>query len=77
MKLLLPTDREAAREIVQAMDGLPLALDQAGAFIDETQCSLTDYLHFFQTRQADLLQRRGKTGDRPSRLGCSNLFSFL
>jgi tetratricopeptide (TPR) repeat protein len=42
------------------MVGLPLALDQAGAFIDETQCSLSDYLLFFQTRQADLLQRRGR-----------------
>src|SRR5258708_3748675 len=30
------TDRKAAREIAIAMDGLPLALDQAGAFIEET-----------------------------------------
>jgi hypothetical protein len=42
------------------MAGLPLALDQAGAFIEETRSSLSDYLHLFQTRQADLLQRRGR-----------------
>ncbi len=70
-------DREAAREIVQAMEGLPLALDQAGAFIDETQCSLSDYLHFFQTRQADLLQRRGRLAtDHPDSVAATFSLSF-
>jgi NB-ARC domain len=50
------TDREAAREISMAMDGLPLALDQAGAFIEETQSSLSDYLQFYHTRQDELLR---------------------
>ena len=27
-----------AKEIVVALDGLPLALDQAGAYIEETRC---------------------------------------
>ena len=35
-----PADRALAREIVHAMDGLPLALDQAGAYLEETQESL-------------------------------------
>jgi hypothetical protein len=52
-------DRATAEAIVAAMAGLPLALDQAGAFIEETQCSLSDYLHLYRTRQADVLQRRG------------------
>jgi tetratricopeptide (TPR) repeat protein len=56
------TDRAAAERIVQAMDGLPLALDQAGAYIEETQCSVSAYLASYQHRQADLLQRRGGTG---------------
>ena len=30
------TNQDTAKEIVQAMDGLPLALDQAGAYIEET-----------------------------------------
>ena len=42
------------------MDGVPLALDLAGAYIEDTQCGLTDYLHLFQIRQEELLQRRGK-----------------
>ena len=60
------TDQATARDIVQAMDGLPLALDQAGAFIEETHCGLSDYLHLYRTRQADLLKRRGKmVADHP------------
>lgn len=37
-------DKQAAKSIVEAMDGLALALEQAGAYIHETQCSLPDYL---------------------------------
>jgi nuclear transport factor 2 (NTF2) superfamily protein len=54
------TDQDTAKEIVQAMDGLPLALDQSGAFLEETQVSLSAYMHLFHTRQADLLKRRGE-----------------
>jgi tetratricopeptide (TPR) repeat protein len=56
------TDRAAAERIVQALDGLPLALDQAGAYIEETQCSVSAYLASYQQRQAELLQLRGGTG---------------
>jgi tetratricopeptide (TPR) repeat protein len=70
-------DQQTAREIVQAMDGLPLALDQAGAFIEETRCSLSDYLQFFQTRQADLLQRRGRLAtDHPDSVAATWSHSF-
>jgi tetratricopeptide (TPR) repeat protein len=72
-----PTDLKAAKEIVQAMDGLPLALDQAGAFIEETRCSLSDYLLFFQTRQAELLQRRGRLAtDHPDPVAATWSLSF-
>jgi tetratricopeptide (TPR) repeat protein len=72
-----PRDLKAAREIVQAMIGLPLAIDQAGAFIDETRCSLSDYLHFFQTRQANLLQRRGRLAiDHPDSVAATFSLSF-
>src|SRR5579859_5405416 len=55
-----PADVAKARELVQEMDGLPLALDQAAAYIEETRCILSDYLQLYKTRQADLLKRRGK-----------------
>jgi len=34
-------DENVAKAIVMAMDGLPLALDQAGAYIEETGCGLS------------------------------------
>lgn len=52
-------DKEAAEKTVLALDGLPLALDQAGAYIEETACSLLAYLQAYQHRQTDLLKRRG------------------
>src|SRR5229473_6547455 len=50
----------AAAELVIAMGGLPLALDQAGAYIEETKCSLPAYLELFRTRRATMLQQRGE-----------------
>ncbi len=50
-------DRAAAEQIVRKMDGLPLALVQAGAYIDETGCSLADYLHLYSTHRKELLAR--------------------
>jgi len=54
-----PAVRGAAQEISHLLGGLPLALDQAGAYIEETGCSLEHYLTCYQTRQAMLLKRRG------------------
>jgi tetratricopeptide (TPR) repeat protein/transcriptional regulator with XRE-family HTH domain len=51
--------RTRAKAIVVALDGLPLALDQAGAYIEETGCSLSDYLKFYKTRRNRLLCIRG------------------
>ncbi len=49
-----------AAKIVEELDGLPLALDQAGAYIEETRCGLSQYMHRFNTRRKELLQRRGR-----------------
>jgi serine/threonine protein kinase/tetratricopeptide (TPR) repeat protein/DNA-binding CsgD family transcriptional regulator len=56
-----PAVRTQARSIVQVMDGLPLALDQVGAYIEETGCSLSEYLELYQQYRADLLARRSST----------------
>jgi tetratricopeptide (TPR) repeat protein/transcriptional regulator with XRE-family HTH domain len=53
-------DRTVAEHIVQAMDGLPLALMQAGAYIEEIGCSLAGYLDLYSTHHHDLLARRSK-----------------
>lgn len=58
---------QLARQLSTLFDGLPLALDQAGAYIEETGCSLSHYLHAYQSMQKGLLSRRGTTGaDHPA-----------
>ncbi len=52
--------RTQAEGIVEEMGGLPLALDQAGAYIEETGRSLADYLSLYHTRRKELLQRRSQ-----------------
>src|SRR5260370_1627834 len=37
------------------MDGLPLALEQAGAYIEETGSSLSEYLELFRKQHIELL----------------------
>jgi NB-ARC domain len=41
-------DKQVALEIAQEMDGLPLALDQAGAYVEEMMLSLTEYLNLYR-----------------------------
>jgi tetratricopeptide (TPR) repeat protein len=43
--------------------GLPLALDQAGGYIEETACGIATYLSRYRDHQASLLQRRGSFGE--------------
>lgn len=54
-----PSEYEAATELVTLMGGLPLALDQVGVYIDETGCSLANYLQLYQQQRMHLLNRRG------------------
>jgi tetratricopeptide (TPR) repeat protein len=52
-------DQVAAKEIVTQLDGLPLALDQAGAYIEETGCGLPGYLELYRSHALELLGHRG------------------
>jgi tetratricopeptide (TPR) repeat protein len=61
-----PGDLAQASEIVRELAGLPLALDQAGAYIEETSCGLQAYLDLYRVHHADLLSARGGLGrDHP------------
>ena len=53
-------DRDAAEQIVREMDGLPLALVQAGAYVEETGCSLTEYLQLYGKHRTYMLARRSR-----------------
>jgi tetratricopeptide (TPR) repeat protein len=46
-------------QISTELGGLPLALDQAGAYVEETGCGLASYLDLYLQRRAELLKRRG------------------
>lgn len=50
-----------AQEIVTLLGSLPLALDQAGAYIEETRSSFSTFLELYQKHSTWLLNRRGKT----------------
>jgi tetratricopeptide (TPR) repeat protein len=59
------------------LGGLPLALDQAGAYIEETGCSLADYQHRYEQHRADLLaERRGMIDDHPQPVATTWSLSF-
>jgi hypothetical protein len=55
-------DLAAARELAEALGGLPLALEQAAAYMQATGTTLAGYLPLFRDRQADLLARGEAAG---------------
>jgi hypothetical protein len=55
-------DQVAARELAGLLGGLPLALEQAAAYLQATGTTLARYLLLFRDRQADLLARGEVSG---------------
>jgi tetratricopeptide (TPR) repeat protein/transcriptional regulator with XRE-family HTH domain len=71
------TEYTFARKMVELVGGLPLALDQVGAYIEETGCGLQDYLERYQAQRARLLHRRGSLAvDHPESVGATLSLSF-
>jgi tetratricopeptide (TPR) repeat protein len=71
------TDQNTAREIVQAMDGLPLALEQAGAYIEETACGLQGYVRLYRAQGVHLLKEHGEfIPDHPKPVATTWSLSF-
>jgi tetratricopeptide (TPR) repeat protein len=65
-----------ARLISDEVGGLPLALDQAGAYIDETGCGLRTYLDLYQQDSVELLKRRGRTATEHDSVARTFALSF-
>jgi len=77
LELATRDDNKLAMLITQELDGLPLALDQAGAYIKETPCSLQDYLALYEARRHTLLQTRGNfEKDYPASVATTWSLSF-
>jgi tetratricopeptide (TPR) repeat protein/DNA-binding XRE family transcriptional regulator len=51
-----------AAELVRLLDGLPLALDQAGAYLQETGCQVADYVQRYAQQRKEVLAQRGIHG---------------
>ena len=48
-------DQAGANDLAYALGDLPLALEQAGAYIESTGVTMSEYLQLFKTHQAELL----------------------
>jgi len=71
------TEQDTAREIVKTMDGLPLALEQAGAYIEETECGLQGYLRLYRVQGVRLLKEHGEFApDHPEPVATTWSLSF-
>lgn len=55
-RLPTATDDADARSLAEALDGLALALEQAGAYINEQRCSLAEYLDRWRKQEEDVLE---------------------
>ena len=55
-------DRQAAQDLAGILDGLPLALEQAAAYIQAIGDTLAGYLALFRQRRAEMLARGEPTG---------------
>ncbi len=52
------SDRVIAKRLCEELGGLPLALDQAGAYIEETACGLAKYEHRYRRQRSKVLAER-------------------
>jgi tetratricopeptide (TPR) repeat protein len=59
------TDEAAAHKLAKALGDLPLALAQAGAYIDATRTTLAEYLELFRTRRTELWEDEHPPLDYP------------
>ncbi|GHO95915.1 tetratricopeptide repeat protein [Reticulibacter mediterranei] len=71
--------RQLATRIANELLGkLPLALDQAGAYIERTQCGLEGYIERYQQRRTRLLQERGSVSpEHPDSVAATWSLSFI
>jgi tetratricopeptide (TPR) repeat protein len=69
-------DEAAAVELAQELGDLPLALEQAGAYIDGCRCSISHYLELFRTRRQEILKKGKISPDYPETVATTWEISF-
>lgn len=71
------SEKTKALQIVQDLGALPLALDQAAAYLEETGTSLSSYQQAYQQSRAELLEERGGlVSDHPQSVAATWSLSF-
>jgi tetratricopeptide (TPR) repeat protein len=70
------TDEAAAAALAEALGDLPLALEQAGAYMEATGRSLADYLDLFHERGQELLARGKPSTKYPATVATTWDISF-
>jgi tetratricopeptide (TPR) repeat protein len=72
-----PQERDLAIQVSQELGGLPLALDQAGAYLEATGTALAAYQQIYQRHRTSLLaQRRAQGADHPEPVASTWSLSF-
>jgi tetratricopeptide (TPR) repeat protein len=71
-----PTDCAKALEIVNELDALPLALEQAASYIDQTSCGLEGYLQRYRNQRGTLLKHNPSNPDYSKTVATSWNLSF-
>lgn len=69
-------DEATAEQLGEALGRLPLALEQAGAYIETSCCTMQHYLDLFETRQREMLVRGRPSTDYPDTVATTWSISF-
>jgi tetratricopeptide (TPR) repeat protein len=75
LKRTCQEDRKAAGDLAEALGDLPLALEQAGAYMETTAKPLDEYLKAFLERKLEVLAK-GKPSDYPQTVATTWDISF-
>ncbi|MGH9934765.1 MAG: FxSxx-COOH system tetratricopeptide repeat protein [Blastocatellia bacterium] len=59
------SNRDAANDLADELGDLPLALEQAGAYIETTGKPIADYLRLFRAKQREMIQLGGRGQPAP------------
>ncbi|HLX59132.1 MAG TPA: tetratricopeptide repeat protein [Ktedonobacteraceae bacterium] len=69
--------RKTAQQLVSELDGLPLALDHAGAYMEDTGTSLSEYLELYRRYHLALLKQQSSiASDYPYSVASTWALSF-
>ena len=77
LEQVVSQEQNLALLICKELGGLPLALDQAGAYLEETETDLAGYWHIYQQHRTTLFQEhRGLAADYPTSVAMTWSISF-